>query len=335
MRTVKVRDIGEFALIETLQKIVSQGKPWPEELPFPLLLGMGDDAAAWHTGEATELATTDTLVEGVHFRHDLTSWEDLGWKALAVNLSDIAAMGGSPLYILVTLGIKPDTEVEDVEALYRGMLFACREHGCYIVGGDMVRSPVTFITVAMTGVAGEHVLTRHTAQPGDVVAVTGPLGCAAGGLQALLQGTVLEEERGRHLHQAHVHPQPRLQAGQILVQNGVQAAMDISDGLTDDLAKMCVSSGVGAIVYAAQVPVDAFLKDAFPQHYLQFALNGGEDYELLFTGREEVVAEAVTRLSPSATIIGRIVAKHPGKVRVLDEHGADLHLDRHGWDHFR
>lgn len=332
---VKVRDIGEFALIQRLQKLVCQGKPSSEDMAFPLLLGMGDDAAAWRTNEAIELATTDTLVEGVHFRHDLTSWEELGWKAVAVNLSDIAAMGGSPLYILVTLGLKPDTEVEDVEALYRGMLSACREHGGFIVGGDMVRSSFTFITIAMTGVAGEHVLTRHTAQPGDVVAVTGPLGCAAGGLQALLQGTVLEEKTSSHLRQAHVHPQPRLQAGHVLVQSGVRTAMDISDGLTDDLAKLCASSGVGAIIYADQVPADAFLKDAFPRGYLQLALNGGEDYELLFAGRGEVVAATVTQLSPPATIIGRIVTEHPGRVLVLDERGAELHLDRHGWDHFR
>ena len=111
--------------------------------------------------------------------------------------------------------------------------------------------------------------------------------------------------------------------------------MDISDGLTDDLAKMCVSSGVGAVVYADQVPVDAFLKDVFPHSYLQLALNGGEEYELLFAGREEVIAEAVAQLGPSATILGRIVAEHPGRVLVLDERGAELHLDRHGWDHFR
>ena len=300
-----------------------------------MLLGVGDDAAAWHTTEATELATTDTLVEGVHFRYDFTSWEDLGWKALVVNVSDIAAMGGFPLYALVTLGLQPETEVEDVHALYRGMLSACQEYQCRIVGGDIVRSPAIFITIALTGVARGHLLTRHGAQPGDVVAVTGPLGCAAGGLQALLQGTVLEGEQARHLHKAHSHPIPRLQAGQVLVQHGVQAAMDISDGLTDDLSKMCVSSEVGAIIYSAQVPVDAFLKDAFPQDYLQLALNGGEDYELLFAGREEVISEAVTKLGPSAAIMGRIVADHPGEVQVLDERGAELHVERHGWDHFR
>ena len=182
IQTVKVRDIGEFGLIQSLQEMVRQWKQPSRETTFPLLLDMGDDAAAWHTVEATELATTDTLVDGVHFRHDLISWEDLGWKAMAVNLSDIAAMGGSPLYALVTLGLKPETEVEDIHALYRGMLSACQEYQCQIVGGDMVQSPVTFITIAMTGVVRGHVLTRQEAKPGDMIAVTGPLGCAAGGL---------------------------------------------------------------------------------------------------------------------------------------------------------
>lgn len=335
MRTVKVRDIGEFGLIRSLQELVCQWKQPLGEATFPLLLGIGDDAAAWRTVDGTELATTDTMVDGVHFRHDLISWEDLGWKVLAVNLSDIAAMGGSPLYALVTLGLNPETEVEDVHALYMGMLSACREYHCQIVGGDMVQSPVTFITVAMTGVAKGHILTRQEAKPGDMIAVTGPLGCAAGGLQALLQGTVREGDQGRHLRRTHNRPVPRLDAGQVLVQGGVNAAMDISDGLTDDLSKMCVSSGVGAIIDAHQVPVDSFLKDAFPQGYLQLALNGGEDYELLFTGKEEVVFKVITRLGPSAAVMGRIVADHPGIVQVLDERGGEFHLDRHGWDHFR
>jgi len=335
MHTVKVRDIGEFGLIKSIQELVLRWGQTSEETTFPLLFGIGDDAAVWRTSEATEMASTDTLVDGVHFRSDLISWEDLGWKAMAVNLSDIAAMGGSPLYALVTLGLNPEAEVEDVHALYEGMLSACREYHCSIVGGDMVQSPVTFITVAMTGIASEGVLTRNEAKPGDLIAVTGPLGCAAGGLQALLQDTALEGEQGSHLYKAHNRPMPRLDACQVLVRCGVNAAMDISDGLTDDLSKMCVSSGVGAIIYAHQVPVDSFLKDTFPQTYLQLALNGGEDYELLFTGKEEVVYSVVAGLGRSAAIVGRIVSEHPGEVQVLDDRGDELRLNQHGWDHFK
>ena len=335
MRAVKLKDMGEFALIQALQEMVEEDGSSSQEALSSLVVGIGDDAAAWMPETATELATTDTLVDGVHFRHDFISWTDLGWKAMAVNLSDIAAMGGSPLYALVTLGLKPDTEVADAQALYGGILSACREYGCRIAGGDLVRSPVTFITVAMTGVAGGHLLTRHEAQPGDVVAVTGHLGCAAGGLRALLRGHTPEGESGRHLREAHARPIPRLAEGQVLVQEGVRAAMDVSDGLMDDLSKMCVASGVGAIVYSDRVPADTFLSESFPQDYITLALGGGEDYELLFTAPDEVISRAQSSLAISATALGRIVADHPGRVRVVDERGEQLQIDQRGWDHFR
>ena len=329
MPHVKVSEIGEFALIRVLHEMVcAQG------LPSPMTLGIGDDAAAWLNRDSTELTTTDTMVEGVHFLHDNVSWRDLGWKALAVNLSDIAAMGGLPLHALVTLGLKPQTEVDDVKALYEGMLSACSEYGCAIAGGDMVRSPVTFVTIAVVGTATERLLTRSAAQPGDLVAVTGPLGCSAGGLKAHLDGLTLDEDLKEHLNDAHVHPVPRLREGQALVREGVRAAMDVSDGLIDDLTKLAVSSGVGAVVCASQAPVDTYLKRAFPQDHLQLALNGGEDYELLFTGSQEVVTGALAALGPSASIIGRLVAECPGRVRVLDDNGTDIDIARRGWDHF-
>ena len=121
---MKVAEIGEFALIRVLQEMVCESG-----MPSPMTLGIGDDAAAWHSRDSLELATTDTMVEGVHFLHDALSWRDLGWKALAVNISDIAAMGGLPLHALVTLGLKPDTEVDDVRTMYDGMLACCREYG--------------------------------------------------------------------------------------------------------------------------------------------------------------------------------------------------------------
>ena len=272
-------------------------------------------------------------MDGVHFRHDLTSWEDLGWKSMAVNLSDIAAMGGRPLYALVTLGLTNDTEIEDVRELYRGMLDACRAHGCRIAGGDIVRSPVDFITVAMTGAARGVTLTRSAAKPGDSIAVTGPLGSAAGGLQALLQGSLPQDESGSRLQAAFNRPVPRLDACETLIGCGVKTAMDVSDGLVDDLAKLCEASGVGAVVEAGRVPADAHLRDTYPEGWLRLALNGGEDYELLFTGADAAVEAALTTLTQAA-VVGRIVADHPGRVRVVDDAGADIPLDRSGWDHF-
>ncbi len=333
MRAAMIRDLGEFGLIRSIQELVCEGQQQSGDDDFRLLLGIGDDAAAWRTPEATELATTDTLVDGVHFRHDITSWEDLGWKSMAVNLSDIAAMGGRPLYALVTLGLTQDTGVEDVRDLYRGMLAACRAYGCRIAGGDIVRSPVDFVTVAMTGAAREVTLRRSAARPGDSIAVTGPLGSAAGGLQALLQGSLPHNESGRHLHDALNRPVPRLDACDTLISCGVKAAMDVSDGLVDDLAKLCEASGVGAVVEAGRVPASDHLRDTYPEGWLRLALNGGEDYELLFTGADAAVEAAVTTLT-NAAVVGRIVAEHPGRVRVVDESGADVPLDRSGWDHF-
>ncbi len=328
-----MRDVGEFGLIESIRELVCQQDSQPGDDDFPLLLGIGDDAAAWRTPEAIELATTDTLVDGVHFRHDLTSWEDLGWKSMAVNLSDVAAMGGWPLYALVTLGLTPQTRVQDVRDLYRGMLSACRAYGCRIAGGDVVRSPVDFVTVAMTGSARGRTLTRSAAKPGDRVAVTGPLGSAAGGLQALLRGTLPANEHGRRLRAALNRPVPRLDACDTLIGCGVEAAMDVSDGLVDDLAKLCEASGVGAVVQAGRVPTEACLRDTFPEGWLHLALNGGEDYQLLFTGSDAVVGAAVATLEQAAEV-GRIVADHPGRVRVVDDGGAEIALHRSGWDHF-
>lgn len=335
MLSVKIQEIGEFALIESIRDLVCRSVPQSGEITAELLLGIGDDAACWYTTGATELATTDTMVEGVHFRHDFTSWQDLGWKAMAVNVSDIAAMGGMPTFTLVTLGLRPETNVEDVHDLYRGILSACREYNCHIAGGDIVRASATFITIALIGVSAQSIMTRRMARPGDLVAVTGPLGCAAGGLRALIEGISLDGGSGDHLYQAHVHPIPRLKAGQDLVSHGVQAAMDISDGLVDDLSKMCVSSGVGAVIYSDSVPVHPSLKDAFPKDYLSLALNGGDDYELLFTGGEEMISRSVAMLGSWATVLGRIVAEHPGQVDVVHENGDWTQLTTGGWDHFR
>ena len=329
MPFVKVSETGEFALISILREMVCANG-----LPSPMTLGIGDDAAAWRARDSVELTTTDTMVEGVHFLHDALSWSDLGWKSLAVNLSDIAAMGGLPLHALVTLGLKPDTEVADVKKMYDGILSACREYGCTIAGGDIVRSPVTFVTITVVGTATGHLLTRSAGRPGDVVAVTGPLGSSAGGLKAQLEGLVLDDDVKNRLSDAHNRPAPRIREGQTLVREGTLTAMDISDGLIDDLSKLAAASGVGAVVCASQVPVDGCLKRAFPDDHLQLALNGGEDYELLFAGSEDVVTRALAALAPSASVIGRLVADHPGRVRVLDDNGEDIEIARRGWDHF-
>ena len=334
---MKVKDLGEFGVIDLLNRMVVQGRTGPDHsapFNFHLLVDTGDDTAAWRTGEATELFTTDTAVEGVHFTRQTTPWRDLGWKSLVSNISDIAAMGGQPAYALVTLGLPPDTEVEDLQQLYQGMLEAGNEYGVAIVGGDMVRSPVVFITVALTGVMAGRPLLRSTARPGDQVAVTGYMGSSGGGLKLMQEGIGASSEATEHLCQAHRRPEPAVAAGSILARSGVLTAMDISDGLADDLAKLCLASQVSARIFGDQVPVHPLLKDTFPREYLHLALNGGEDYQLLFAAPVEVMEQVLPKLTEGAGVIGEIAAGTPGQVTIVDAGGRETAAGRAGWDHF-
>ena len=345
---MQVRDLGEFGLIERLNAIVTRARRRPDNDSgnvaahgFRLLVDTGDDTAAWAVADATELCTTDTVVEGIHFTRDTTPWPDLGWKSLASNISDIAAMGGRPLYALVTLGLPPETEVADIEELYRGMLEIGERYGVAIVGGDMVRSPVVFITVALTGAllgsmgssTGAPML-RSTAQPGDRVAVTGWLGSSGGGLKLMLEEVAVSQVAADFLREAHRRPQPAVAEGQLLSQAGVLTAMDVSDGLADDLSKLCLASGVAARVYADRVPVHPRLREAFPDDCLTLALNGGEDYLLLFTAPEPVMDEVMPSLPEGAAVIGEIAEGSAGQVTLVAADGKEEAVGRAGWDHF-
>jgi thiamine-monophosphate kinase len=346
---MQVRDLGEFGLIDRLNAMVTRERRGADNdsgnvaaLGFRLLVDTGDDTAAWSVssvgGGATELFTTDTVVEGIHFTRDTTPWRDLGWKSLASNISDIAAMGGRPLYALVTLGLPPETEVADVEELYRGMLEIGERYGVAIVGGDMVRSPVVFITVALTGAllgssTGAPML-RSTARLGDRVAVTGWLGSSGGGLKLMLEGVAVSQAATNFLREAHRRPRPAVAEGQLLSQAGVLTAMDVSDGLADDLSKLCLASGVAARVYADRVPVHPRLREAFPDDCLTLALNGGEDYLLLFTAPEPMMAQVMPSLPAGAAVIGEITGGPAGGVTLVATDGREEAVGRAGWDHF-
>ncbi len=339
IQSMKVSELGEFGLIELLAKMVGQEAPnlirVSEEQGFRLLLGIGDDTAAWQTPSSIELFTTDTMVQGVHFVQDRIRWRELGWKAMAVNYSDVAAMGGIPLYSIVTLGLPQDTTVEGITEMYRGMLDLCGDHGGIIVGGDVVGSPVLFVTVALTGTTDGKPLTRDSASPGDRVAVTGYVGSSRGGLRMLLEDLAFEGDVAQHLREAHNRPRPRIAQGQTLRRMGVRAAIDVSDGLVDDLSKLCRSSGVGAVVDASRVPAHPLLKRAFPEGYQHLALAGGEDYELLFAAPEEVMTRVCPALQIPVAVIGEIVSGVAGEVRVVDEKGQTIPVGKGGWDHFR
>ena len=337
-----VRDTSEFALIDLMAAAFEAGgtaAPQSEErLGYRLLQGIGDDAAVWDAPAGPMVAATDTMVEGVHFRLGTTTWDSLGWKAMAVNLSDIAAMGCEPLYALVTVGLRGDIPVAGLESMCSGMAEAGRAYGCAVVGGDTVSSPVLFVTVAVTGAPPDGgdspLLSRSAAVPGDVVAVTGSLGCSAAGLRMRQENICLPDDVSPHLSAAHDRPVPRVPEAVALARAGVRAAIDVSDGLADDLGKLCRASGVGAVLYAGRVPVDAFLRADYPADAVEMALAGGEDYELLFTAPEDVVLRAEREIDTPIAIIGEIV-EEPRGVRVLDASGRPMKLRSAGWDHFR
>ena len=334
-----VRDIGEFGVIERLNRmVVGRGAGNDAVRAFPLLVDTGDDTAVWQAGEGKELFTTDTMVEGVHFTRSTTPWRELGWKAIASNISDVASMGGLPTYALITLGLPAETRVDDIEEMYRGMLEIGEEYGMGVVGGDIVRSPVFFVTTALAGVTQQAPLLRSTASPGDAVAVTGWLGSSAGGLRLMLDHPDATGDAARFLRQAHRRPVPAVRAGQVLAGAGIGTAMDVSDGLVDDLGKLCRASGVSARVEAPTVPTHPFLVQQFPGEHLRLALGGGEDYVLLFTGPPEVVQEVVSGLGEGSSVIGSIAsaddASGVGRVTVVDGEGRELPVPDGGWDHF-
>ena len=324
---MKVSELGEFGLIDLLAKMAGGGQD------ERLLIGIGDDAAAWKSDASIQLATVDSFIQDIHFPPGVASWQELGWKALAVNLSDIAAMGGTPRYALVSLALPANTEVDDVTALYTGMLELAREYGVAIIGGDTSRAPIVAITITILGSSRKkQLLTRSTARPGEIVAVTGYLGAAAAGLEMLTKKLKFEPQSTACFRAAFLHPHPRIAEGRLLVEQGVKTAIDISDGLIADLNQICKASQVGARIEADRVPVEPLVKAGFSEKSLELALSGGEDYELLFTAGAEVIDRVKRTASCPITAIGETTA---GKgVTIVDRRGNPIHVGKAGWEHF-
>ena len=297
------------------------------------MLGSGDDTAVWSPGPGNELATVDCLVQGVHFDLDTASWSDLGWKSLAVSLSDIAAMGGSPEYSLVSLGLPPDTGLREVTAFYEALTSLASDHRAAVAGGNLSSSPVVFASITVIGCAGGHLLTRGAARAGDAVAVSGSLGAAAAG-RRLFGEKCRQREQDTPLRKAFLRPCPRLELGRTLVDAGISCAIDISDGLVADLAHICQASRVGGTVDVEKVPVHPAAAEIFPDRALQFALSGGEDYELLFTGPLEKLDRVAAEASCPVSLIGSITSRHPGEVRLFGAGGKPFSIEHSGWRHF-
>ncbi|MCL5038518.1 MAG: thiamine-phosphate kinase [Firmicutes bacterium] len=337
---MKLSELGEFGLIERLRQLVPTAGPG-------VIVGIGDDTAVLETTGGTQLlATCDMLVEGEHFLVDRLTPFQLGWKALAVNVSDIAAMAGLPRFALISLGIPPHLEAEYLDDLYRGLAALAQAHGVILVGGDTVRSRrglVVDITVLGEVPKGGAVL-RSGARVGDLVLVTGQLGDSAGGLEFLLQGPAggrgfLPQEVG--LIKAHLEPRPRVREAQAAVRAGRVTAMDdISDGLASEIREITGSSGVGARLWVERIPISPALQTAaraWGKPALDFALFGGEDYELVLTvppTEAEAVAEAIQKETGTrASLIGEILPAHEG-LQLESADGSRVGLTRSGWDHF-
>ena len=346
-----VAGLGEFALIDRLAAVLATSGAGATDADDALVLGIGDDAAVWSPASGTRgIVTTDSLVEGVHFRLDWTGWRDLGHKALAVNLSDVAAMGGRPRLAVVSLGLTGVEPVAGLLDLYRGLGALATRHGVVVAGGDVVASPdrlglhVTVIGETWPDLGGR-VLTRAGARPGDLLAVSGPLGLAAAGLRLLQAGTAGMAGAGRAGGDAgawlaaHFRPEPRVAYGRLLVEAGASAAMDLSDGLFGDLARLCARSGVAARVDRDALPVPASLQRCFPDEWFALATRGGEDYELLFAADAAALDRLRDRCAreslPLPVVIGAVLPAAGGApIRLRWPDGREEPVEGGAFDHF-
>jgi thiamine-monophosphate kinase len=327
----------EDQLVAAIRKVLSGDAPG-------VVLPVGDDAAVVEPSRHQGILTADMLVEGVHFLRETTSPHDLGHKAVTVNVSDVAAMGGSPRYGLACLALPDDVEAAWVMELYGGMREAADEHAMALVGGDTSRGDRLVVSVTVVGEVSEGTaVTRSGARPGDRLVVTGSLGAAAGGLR-LAQAEpedvkeILGADWARSLLERLERPAARVGEGQTLARAGATAMIDVSDGLALDLSRVCRESGVGAAVRVADVPFAPELNElraALGSDPTEMALHGGEDYELLAALPSHAVPQAQAaleeRYGTALTDIGEITE---GSL-VLDlPDGRQEPLEPRGWDHF-
>ncbi len=330
MEHLKLQDLGEFELIERIRKQVAKGAG--------VQRGIGDDAAVLSLPDGHHLLTsTDLLIEGVHFRHDWTDCEALGHKAVAVNLSDIAAMGGTPRYLYLGLACPGKTDLADINAFLKGALAEAERHNVVLVGGDTCRSPGPWmISVTIEGsVLARQAIGRDGAQPGDLIMVSGTVGDSALALHLLRN----DRDPGAALLVRHHQPKAQVELGRLLGEYRLANAMiDISDGLSSDLEHILQASQVNGIIVEDQLP----LSKEFRQHVNTepdlrgLALNGGEDYELLFTVAPEKAAALTALCAERSVSISSIGVIHEGcgVLSLHDMAGVVRPILVRGYDHF-
>ncbi|MGH2748580.1 MAG: thiamine-phosphate kinase [Actinomycetota bacterium] len=331
-----VSELGERALIERIAARIGDAaadETWAGDETAADETWAGDDAAVIVAPGKQVLFTTDVMIEGVDFDRAYSSGGDIGWKALTVNVSDIAAMAGRPTHAVVTLSLRPDCEVAFVDGILDGLLEASRRWRVRLVGGDLSGADQIGISAAVLGApAGERAVHRSGAGPGEALCVTGRLGGAAGGLIVLRRRLDRADDSIERLARRHLRPEARVDAGAALAAAGATAMIDLSDGLAVDLGHLCRSSGVGCWIDPLAIPVDESLP-ALQEDALRLAIAGGEDFELLVALPHESVVAAATAVEATGVLLTRIG-------EVTDEGcwiGNDP-LDRweeQGWEHLR
>lgn len=337
---MEIAELGEFGLIKHLTKDI-------KTVHKSTLKGVGDDCAVMNFGTKKVLMTTDMLLEGIHFNLEYVPLKHLGYKAAVVNFSDIYAMNGTPTQITVSLGVSKRFTVEDIEALYSGIRLACERYGVDIVGGDTCSS-MTGLTISITclGEANtKEIVYRNGAKLNDLICVSGNLGTAYMGLQLLERERIVARadenaqlafEGREYLLERQLKPEARRDMIAALKQAGIKptAMMDVSDGLSSELMHICSQSGVGCCIYEDKLPIDyqaAALAEEMNLNIVTCALNGGEDYELLFT----CSLEDYEKLIPieDLYIIGHIAKQEYG-CNLIGRNGEELQLKAQGWKAF-
>jgi thiamine-monophosphate kinase len=328
-----LREIGEFGLINQIRKWITSSDP-------ALIQGIGDDVAVIEMGSKVLLVTTDILIEDIHFNRSWIDPYSLGSKALAVNLSDIAAMGGIPKYFLISIGLPKNLPLSFISSFYRGLKKEAKQFRVELIGGDTSLSQKIVINICLLGEGRKRdLLFRKGARVGDDLFVSGTLGDAALGLKILQEKKKIKGAEG--LIKKHLSPCPRVKMGQAIAKHHWATAMiDVSDGLLIDTSHLLQESGVGVQVWEDRILlsrlyqkwVHSFSKDPF-----QFALSGGEDYELLFTAPIEM-RKRISSLSRSLKIpitrIGEILPKKEG-LHIIRKDGKDYSPSRFGFEHFK
>lgn len=328
---MKLSRLGEFGLIERLRQSAIKSRD--------VRLGIGDDAAWVRAKSDSWLVTADLLLEGIHFDLQWISFHDLGYKSLAVNLSDIAAMGGVPAYLILSLGIPAHFDSAQIEDFYRGVKSLAAVSKIALIGGDTSVANSLVISVCVIGHAPYRPISRGGARVADDIYVTGTLGDSALGLE-LLKTKPFRRLKGvaPQLFERHRRPTPRLAAGALLARKQLATAMiDLSDGLLQDLGHICKASGVGARIWEEKLPISAAYKEAAAKAGKRYALSGGEDYELLFCARP-IDRDRVQKVGRQARVlvtrIGTCVPARHG-ISVLDLSGKARKPSTRGHDHFK